>query len=258
MLTIISPAKSISFKEPAPTEKHSNPRLLSHSKQLASLLKQYNQSQIIDLMSVSEKIATATVAGYKDFQPPFQLGNAKQALFAFTGDVFRHMRMLTYNDESLDFAQDSLRILSGLYGCLRPLDLIQTYRLEMKTRLKTDRGPDLYHFWGNRITKSINQDLQDDSTPALINLASREYARVIDFKSINAPVITIDFKETEDGKGRTIAIFAKWARGMMADFIIQNRITKPEELKQFDLSDYKFSSEESNDLHWIFSRPRRK
>ena len=256
MITILSPAKSVNFKDLAPTEDFTMPDLLSQSDQLIKVLKQYNQSELRELMSVSEKIADLNYDRYRDFKQPFNLENAKQALFAFTGDVFRHMRMNTYDQETLTFAQSNLRILSGLYGYIRPLDLIQAYRLEMKTRLKTKRGKDLYQFWGDKITTKLNQDLSLESLPALINLASKEYSRVVNFKQIKAPVITVDFKEIDKGKARVIAIFAKWARGMMADYIIQNRISYPEEIKAFDLSNYRFSESESNEMNWVFTRPR--
>ena len=256
MITIISPAKSVNFSEPAPTETYSIPAFLSQSKQLVKLLKQYDQAALMQLMSCSARIAELNVSRYQAFKPPFSLENSKQALFAFTGDVYRHMRMSTYTANTLDFAQTNLRILSGLYGYLRPLDLIQAYRLEMKTGLKNERGDDLYQFWGDRITNALNKDLKADPNPALINLASKEYARVVNFNTVKAPVITIDFKEVENGKARVIAIFAKWARGMMADHIIQNQLTDPEEIKDFDLADYKFSRGDSSELQWVFTRPR--
>ena len=160
MITIISPAKSVNFEDPAPTDSFSLPDHLSQSKKLIRYLKRYKKPQLMELMSLSEKLAELNISRYKAFNPPFQLDNAKQALYAFTGDVYRHMRVNTYDAETLEFAQSHLRILSGLYGYLRPLDLIQPYRLEMKTRLATDRGADLYRFWGNRISNALNKDLR--------------------------------------------------------------------------------------------------
>ena len=256
MITLISPAKSVNFDDPAPTELFSTPELLDQSKQLITQLKRYNKPALMELMSISENLADLNLSRYKAFKPPFDLGNAKQALFAFTGDVYRHMRINTYDAEKLQFAQDHLRILSGLYGYLRPLDLIQAYRLEMKTSLKTKRGNNLYQFWDTRITKALNKELKTDSSPAIINLASKEYARVVVFKSIKAPIIHIEFKEVENGKAKVIAIFAKWARGMMADYIIQNGLNEPEQLKDFDLSEYKFSQNDSGASTWVFTRPR--
>ena len=256
MITLISPAKSVNFDEPAPTELFSTPELLNQSKQLITQLKRYKKPELMELMSISENLADLNLSRYRSFNPPFDLENAKQALFAFTGDVYRHMRMNTYDAEKLQFAQDHLRILSGLYGYLRPLDLIQAYRLEMKTPLRTKRGDNLYQFWDTRITKALNKELKTDSSPAIINLASKEYARVVVFKSIKAPIIHIEFKEVENGKAKVIAIFAKWARGMMADYIIQNGLNEPEQLRNFELSEYKFSQNDSGASTWVFTRPR--
>lgn len=256
MITILSPAKNLNFEDPAPTEVFTIPAFLNHSKQLARILKKLDKAEIMQLMSVSEKIAELNISRYRDFKPPFDLANAKQALFAFNGEVYRHMRLNTYDTETLEFTQGHLRILSGLYGYLKPLDLIQAYRLEMKTRLENSRGGDLYQFWGKRITVALNADLKRDPDPALINLASKEYSKAVNFKAIKAPVITIDFKELENGKARTIAIFAKWARGMLADYIMRNHVNEPELIKGFNLADYKYSDEDSTDSHWVFKRPR--
>ena len=256
MITLISPAKSVNFSEPAPTELFTSPELLSHSKQLITRLKRIKKPELMELMSISESLADLNIPRYKAFKPPFNLENAKQALFAFTGDVYQHMRINTYDSEKLQFAQNHLRILSGLYGYLRPLDLIQAYRLEMKTPLKTKRGDNLYQFWGKRITQALNKEVKMDSSPAIINLASREYARIVDFNAIKAPVVKIEFKEVENGKARVIAIFAKWARGMMADYIIQNNLDEPEQIKAFNLAEYKYSRNDSGDSNWVFTRPR--
>ena len=256
MITLISPAKSVNFKEPAPTELFTSPDLLGQSKQLITQLKRFNKTELMELMSISENLADLNLPRYKAFKPPFDLGNAKQALYAFTGDVYRHMRMNTYDTEKLQFAQNHLRILSGLYGYLRPLDLIQPYRLEMKTPLKPKRGDNLYQFWGTQITRAIKKELQTDAFPAVINLASKEYAKVVDFKTIKAPVAHIEFKEVESGKAKVIAIFAKWARGMMADYTIQNGLNEPEQLKSFNLSEYKYSRNDSGVSNWVFTRPR--
>ncbi|NQV41513.1 MAG: peroxide stress protein YaaA [Candidatus Marinimicrobia bacterium] len=256
MITLISPAKSVNFNDPAPTDVFSTPDLISQSKQLITQLKRIKKPELMELMSISENLADLNIPRYKAFKPPFDLENAKQALFAFTGDVYQHMRINTYNSNKLHFAQDHLRILSGLYGYLRPLDLIQAYRLEMKTPLKTKHGDNLYQFWDKRITRALSKDLKADDSPAVINLASKEYARAVDFKSLKAPVVNIEFKEVESGKAKVIAIFAKWARGMMADFIIQNNLDEPDQLKAFDLSEYKFSRNDSGASNWVFTRPR--
>lgn len=256
MIGILSPAKSVNFSDPAPTEIFTLPELLSESEILVKELQKYSKKRLMSLMSISEKIAELTHERYEQFSPPFTLENGKQAMYSFTGEVYRHMRMNTYSAESNAFAQKSLRILSGLYGYLRPLDLIQPYRLEMKTSLKTKRGKDLYQFWGNQITSALKRDLEADPNPALINLASKEYSRAVDFKDLDQPVIEILFKEVDKGKARTIAIFAKWARGMMMDHIILNKLTDPEDLKRFNESNYKFSREDSSAAQWVFTRPR--
>ena len=256
MISILSPAKKVNIKDPAPTEKFSNPQFIPEAVELCEILKKYDVQGLISLMSVSESIAELSRDRFQNFQPPFDLENAKQALFTFTGDVFRHMRMNTYDDERLDFAQRSLRILSGFYGYLRPLDLIQPYRLEMQTRLKTGSGKDLYSFWGAKLTEALKRDLANDPTPVVINLASKEYSRSIQFKDLGAPVISLNFKEVQDGKARVIAIFAKWARGMMMDHIIQNQLTDPEDLKLFNEADYEYSAGDSTDTDWVFTRPR--
>jgi len=256
MITLLSPAKSVNFEDPAPTELFSTPELLTQSKQLVTILKRHNKNDLMDLMSISEKLADLNLGRFKSFKPPFDLQNAKQALFSFTGDVYRHMRMNTYGAEQLGFAQDHLRILSGLYGYLRPLDLIQPYRLEMKTPLKNKRGHNLYQFWDKRITRALHRDLRTHVAPAVINLASKEYAKAVDLKNLKAPVFNIEFKEVKDGKAKVIAIFAKWARGMMADYIIQNGIDHPEDLKAFDISDYAYSNNDSTQTTWVFTRPR--
>ena len=207
-------------------------------------------------MKVSTKIAELTVDRYRNFETPFHSGNAKQAPYSFTGDVYRHMRLSTWSEPQISFAQETLRILSGLYGYLRPLDLIQPYRLEMKTRLSTARGKDLYRFWGDRITRLLERDLQNQAQPILINLASLEYAKAVRLSQLTVPVITISFKEVENGQARVIAIFAKWARGLMADYIVQNRITDPENLKRFQVANYSFSAADSSTTDWVFTRPR--
>lgn len=256
MISIISPAKSVNFDEAAPVKAFTLPDHLTKTRKLARALKRYDSDGLQELMSVSQAIANLNVDRFKTFKTPFTPENAKQALYAFRGDVYRHMRMNTYGQAELDFAQDHLRILSGFYGVLRPLDLIQPYRLEMKTPLALDETRDLYAFWGDDLTRSLNKSLKASKSQALINLASKEYARAVQFRTIKAPVITIDFKEVENGKAKVIAIFAKWARGMMADYIIQHQLEDPEALKSFNESEYAFSRGDSTDKNWVFTRPR--
>lgn len=256
MIAILAPSKGVNFKDPAPTDIHTQPEFLEESELLVSILKKFDKAGLMSLMAVSESIAEVNYERFQQFERPFTLENAKQALFSFTGDVYRHIRMNTYDESQLQFAQKSLRILSGLYGSLRPLDLIHPYRLEMQTRLKTNQGEDLYQFWGSKIRDALSRDLANDPSPLLLNLASLEYSKAAQLKKLEAPVLTMSFKEVDNGKARTIAIFAKWARGMMMDHIIQNKITDPDALKLFNEADYKYSAGDSTDTDWVFTRPR--
>lgn len=254
MISILSPAKSMNFEDPAPTDNFTIPEFKSETLELVNVLKKYSTGRLMKLMGVSEKIATLNRERYESFSPDFDLQNAKQALFAFTGDVYRHMRINTYSSQTLTFAQRHLRILSGLYGFLKPLDIIQPYRLEMKTSIKVKRAKNLYDFWGRKLTDIVNRELAQDESAALINLASKEYSRVINFKEVKAPVYTMTFKEVERGKATVIAIYAKWARGMMADHILHKQIQDPEDLKSFNEAGYQFSATDSSATEWIFTR----
>ena len=208
------------------------------------------------MMAISENIASLNVGRYKTFKTPFTTKNAKQAIFAFKGDVYSGLALDEFTEDDYTYAQDHLRILSGLYGCLRPMDLIQPYRLEMKTRLKNDRGENLYQFWDERITKSLNKELKKQQEPVLVNLASNEYFKSVKPKLLEGRLLNINFKETKEGKTRVVAIFAKRARGMMTDYIIRNRIEKPEDLKRFKQGGYKFNKVLSDDKQWTFERPQ--
>ena len=208
------------------------------------------------MMAISENIATLNVDRYTTFKTPFTTKNAKQAIFAFKGDVYSGLTLDKFTEDDYAYAQDHLRILSGLYGCLRPMDLIQPYRLEMKTRLKNDRGENLYQFWDEHITKSLNKELKKQQEPVLVNLASNEYFKSVKPKLLEGRLLNINFKESKEGKTRVVAIFAKRARGMMTDYIIRNRIEKPEGLKKFKLDGYKFNKALSDDKQWTFERPQ--
>jgi hypothetical protein len=219
-------------------------------------LRKINSKKLQDMMAVSENIANLNVERYKTFDTPFTTKNAKQAIFAFKGDVYGGLDLASFDEEDFSYAQQHLRILSGLYGCLRPLDLIQPYRLEMKTKLKNERGDNLYQFWDDRITKSINKELKKQQEPVLVNLASNEYFKAVKPKLLEGRLLNINFKESKGGKTRVVAIFAKRARGMMADYIIRNRIENPEDLKKFKLAGYKFDKSLSDDKQWTFERPQ--
>jgi hypothetical protein len=207
-------------------------------------------------MDVSENIAILTLQRFKQWHIPFTAANAKAALFAFTGDVYAAIEKEKYDENDLAYAQDHLRILSGLYGILRPLDLIQPYRLEMKTRLENLRGDNLYQFWGDRITKKLTELLKEQTEQILVNLASNEYFKSVQPKILNGRILTIHFKESKEGKNRVIALFAKRARGMMTDFILRNRIEHAEDIKDFGTGGYQYSAKESTENTWIFTRPQ--
>jgi cytoplasmic iron level regulating protein YaaA (DUF328/UPF0246 family) len=207
-----------------------------------------------ELMAVSENISILNVERFNTWKMPFNTENAKAALFAFKGDVYSGIQKEKYSDGDLNYAQDHLRILSGLYGALRPMDLIQPYRLEMITKLDNPRGTNLYQFWDERITDKLNETLEDHQEKVLVNLASNEYFKSVKPKKLDARLLNINFKETKGDKTRVIAIFAKRARGMMTDFILRNRIEHADDIKDFGAGGYQFSKQESTENNWVFSR----
>ncbi len=256
MIITLSPSKGQDFEAPSGTKKHSAPVALNDSQLLIKELKKIKPAGIRKLMDVSENIAKLNVDRYKTFKTPFTTGNAKQAIFAFKGDVYSGINVDNFNANDLAYAQKHLRILSGLYGCLRPLDLIQPYRLEMKTKLGNPRGDNLYQFWGDSITDDLNRELVKQKEPVLVNLASNEYFKSVKPKLLKGNLLNINFKETKNGKTRVVAIFAKRARGMMTYFIIRNRIETPAGLKKFKAGSYKFSEVDSDEKQWTFVRPQ--
>ena len=256
MLIILSPSKGQEFAREARADTFTTPAHLDDAQLLIHALRKFDIDSLQQLMSISKNIAEQNVKRYQDFSTPFTLDNAKQCLFTFTGDVYSQMALPSYTEDDLGYAQKHLRILSGLYGCLRPLDLMQPYRLEMKTKLVTERGTNLYQFWGERITDNLNTVLKSHPVPVLINLASTEYFKVIKPKSLTAPLLTIHFKEIKNGKARVIAIFAKRARGLMADYILKNRIETIDGIKNFQAAGYCFSESQSSDTQLTFTRPQ--
>ncbi|MBL4661792.1 MAG: peroxide stress protein YaaA [Alcanivoracaceae bacterium] len=256
MLITLSPSKGQDFEQAAPTQSYTIPVQLEDSQLLIEQLKKFTKPEIEDLMSISENLAVLNQQRYQDFQQPFNPQNAKQALFAFKGDVYSGINTSSMQQADFDYAQKHLRILSGLYGCLKPLDLIQPYRLEMKTKLQTEHGANLYQFWGDSITEQLNELLIKDKI--IVNLASNEYWKSVKEKNINGQIINVAFKENKDGKSRIIAIFAKKARGMMADFLIRNRVETVDGIKGFDSDGYKFDAEISTEKLYIFSRKQPK
>ncbi len=254
MLVLLSPSKTMEFSDDIRLEKATQPRLLKDSEQLVEQLRQYSPEGIGELMNVNEKLARLNFDRYQQFSTPFTKENARQALLAFRGDVYDGIAINQYNDEDFDFAQDEVRILSGLYGLLRPLDLIQPYRLEMGTKLANPKGENLYEFWNGKITDLINDDLEHHEHPYIINLASNEYFKAIQADKLTGELITPVFKENKNGHYKTIAIYAKKARGLMTDYIIKNRIKTPEALKGFDKAGYRFNEALSTDQELVFTR----
>ncbi len=254
MLIVISPAKTLDFETESITKKHSQPSLLDDSALLIKQLKQYSPNEISSLMKISDKLGALNFTRFNDWKRPFTKNNSKQALLAFKGDVYAGLEAETFSESDFAFAQQHLRILSGLYGILRPLDLIQAYRLEMGTHLENKRGNDLYQFWDDKITKVINSDLKKVKSNYLINLASNEYFKSVQTENLKAEIITPVFKDYKNGQYKIISFFAKKARGMMSSYIIKNKITDIEQIKQFKQSGYKFSKSESDDRNLVFRR----
>ncbi|WP_339727440.1 peroxide stress protein YaaA [uncultured Gimesia sp.] len=256
MLTVLSPAKSLNLEPQTQTSKFSTPEFLDQAETLAKKLKRMSKKSLSELMGISNDLAELNHGRFNQWSRPFSTDNAKQALLIFNGDVYQGLDAKRFKARDLAFAQDHLRILSGLYGVLRPLDLMQAYRLEMGTSLITRSGKSLYDFWGDKITESLNHDLAKHKQKALVNLASNEYFKSVRPRGLVGPVITPVFKEIKDGKSRTIALFAKQARGRMAAWMIQNRIDAPEQLTEFNLNGYEYQADESSADKLTFSRPQ--
>jgi uncharacterized protein len=254
MIILMNSSKTLDFEQPAHISKHTVPEFLEDCEFLVSKLRKLSLSDFSRLMGVSENLATLNVRRYKDWRTSPGGANAKQALLAFKGDIYAAMDVDRYKAKTINFAQKHLRILSGLYGILRPLDLIQPYRLEMATKLATDRGKDVYRFWGSRINASLSKMLKKEGSGVLVNLASVEYFKATKPKLLNADVITPIFKEYKDPSYRVVALYAKKARGLMSNYIVQNRITRVEDLQSFDLDGYRFAPAQSSDKEWVFTR----
>ena len=254
MLLVVSPAKNLDYDSPLSTDIFTQPELLDHSQQLMKHCVKLSPAQISRLMGISDKLAGLNAARFGQWGLPFTPDNARPAVLAFNGDVYTGLDANTFSEDDFAFAQKHLRILSGLYGLLKPLDLMQAYRLEMGSKLANDRGSNLYQFWGEIITDKTNQALTDQGDEVLINLASNEYFKSIKKKTLKATVITPAFKDWKNGQYKMISFFAKKARGLMARYIIQNQITAVEQLKGFDLGGYQYSEEFSKGNDWVFTR----
>ncbi len=254
MLIVVSPAKTLDYETPSKTKVFTTPDFLDHSQTLIHRLRRMSSLDIAELMKVSKKIAELNFDRYEAWDKKFTVKNAKQAVLAFKGDVYTGLDAESFAGKDFKFAQQHLRVLSGLYGLLRPLDLMQPYRLEMGTRLDTDRGKNLYEFWGTTITDGLNQQLKKINSDVLINLASNEYFKSVKPKDLNAEIITPTFKEYKDGDYKMIGIYAKKARGMLSRYIIQHQLSDPQDLKEFNADGYKFSKRMSKGNTWVFSR----
>lgn len=254
MLAIISPAKSLDFDGRAPTRKSSVPSFLDDSAELIRELRELAPQDLSDLMGISTSLAELNYDRYATWGEPFSRRNAKQAMFAFNGDVYLGLKSTEFSERDLTWAQKHLRILSGLHGILKPLDLIQPYRLEMGTRLPNRRGGDLYEFWRDKVTAALNEAIDAQRQPILVNLASNEYFNAVDTARIDARIITPTFKDLKNGRYMFISFFAKKARGLMAAYLIKNRVTTLKALKAFDWQGYRFSPAQSSANEWVFLR----
>ncbi|WP_421292496.1 peroxide stress protein YaaA [Aeromonas taiwanensis] len=254
MLIVVSPAKTLDYESPLVTSRFTQPELLDHSAELITRARQLSPDQIASLMKISDKLAGLNAARFAEWRPDFTPANARQALLAFKGDVYTGLAVDDFSDSDLDFAQNHLRMLSGLYGVLRPLDLMMPYRLEMGIRLDNARGKDLYQFWGDIITARLNQALAAQGDDVLINLASDEYFKSVRPKALQGRIVTPVFKDEKNGQFKIISFYAKKARGMMARHIIKHRLTRVEQLTGFDAEGYYFVPEESDASTLMFKR----
>ncbi|MAW24347.1 MAG: peroxide stress protein YaaA [Cellvibrionales bacterium TMED47] len=254
MLTIISPAKKLDYSQLSEAQEFTQPLLLEHSEQLLNDLRLLSPDDICSLMGLSDKLGALNYERFQEWQTPFSTDNAKQAILAFKGDVYQGLDAEHMSTDELNWAQDNLRILSGLYGLLRPLDLMQPYRLEMGTKFANERGGNLYQFWGEIITNQLNKLLSVSPKSVLINLASNEYFKSVQPKNLQADIITPVFMDQKGDKYKIISFFAKRARGLMSAFIIKNKITDVEQLKTFNVDGYSFNSAMSEGNKWVFCR----
>ena len=254
MLMIISPAKTLDYESPLKTESYTIPDYLENSAELVEIMSKKSLGDLVNMMQVSKKIAELNVERFKSWKMPFSPDNARQALLAFKGDVYNGIDTSTLSENNFSYAQIHLRILSGLYGLLRPLDLIQPYRLEMGLKLNSKKINTLYQFWGNKITDEITHLLEKQKTSVLVNLASNEYFKSVKTKYLKCRLITPEFRDLKNGEYKMIQFFAKKARGLMVRYAIDHSISKPEDLKNFDYEGYTYNPKLSLSDKWVFSR----
>lgn len=254
MLMVISPAKNLDFETPVATAEATQPAFLAESQQLIDELRRLAPQDVASLMHISDKLGVLNYDRFQQWHTPFTPANARQAVLAFNGDVYTGLAAPAFSPADFAFAQQHLRILSGLYGLLRPLDLMQPYRLEMGTRFANQRGKDLYSFWGSTITDALNQQLRALNASVLLNLASGEYFKAVKPKALNARIITPVFKDWKGDNYKIISFFAKKARGMMASYIIRERITAVDAIRDFSGGGYAFNPALSAADEWVFTR----
>jgi len=254
MLSILSPAKTLDFETPSTTQDVTQPDYLDLSRELIDILRGYSPQQLSQLMGISDKLAGLNAARYADWKTPFSLDNAKPAAQAFQGDVYVGLEASAFSADDNAFAQDHLRILSGLYGMLRPLDLIQPYRLEMGIRLKNAAGKDLYAYWRERLTLDLDEAIAASGSATLVNLASNEYSKAIDFKKLEAEVVSPVFQDEKNGQFKIISFHAKKARGLMAAWLIRERLDRPAALTEFDVAGYRYAAAASKPGKPVFRR----
>ncbi len=252
MKIIISPAKSLNFEDTLPISRYSQPQFLEQAEKINTVLKKKSANQLSKLMSISKNLGALNWQRNQDWHLPFTLDNARPAIYTFNGDVYQGLDVFSLPEDKIDAMQEKVRILSGLYGLLKPLDLIQAYRLEMGTKLKIRRKNNLYEIWGDTLTNALNEELGEDSF--LLNLASNEYAKAINFKKVKSPVVTAQFKDYKNGQLKMIGFFAKKARGLMTRFILDQNIDQLDDVKKFDYEGYAFDHSLSTDNQFVFTR----
>ncbi|WP_218310144.1 peroxide stress protein YaaA [Alteromonas antoniana] len=254
MLVVVSPAKNLDFETDVPVKDYTQPEMLSQAEKLVSRCRELSPAELGSLMSISDKLATLNANRFTEFTTPFTDNNARQAMYAFNGDVYTGLDAYSLSEDDARYAQSHLRILSGLYGVLRPLDLMQAYRLEMGTKLDNAKGKDLYAFWGSDITSKLNEALAEQGDNVLVNLASNEYFKSVKKRELDGMIVTPNFKDYKNGQYKVISFFAKKARGSMARYIIENRVSDVAGLKQFDVDGYRYSEEQSSATELVFLR----
>ena len=254
MLMVLSPAKSLDFETPLPTDQFTEPDFLDDAASLIDTLRTLTPEDLSSLMKISSKLGELNVERNHNWHAPFTPDNARPALFAFTGDVYVGLDAHSLNNKDLEYAQQHLRILSGLYGLLRPLDLMQAYRLEMGTALKHGSHDTLYSFWGDRLAQRLNDEMAASKDKALLNLASQEYFRAVNTRLLDKPVISPVFRDYKNGQYKIISFHAKKARGMMAAWVLRNRVRDPQALQDFDVGGYRYSADDSSAAAPVFLR----